>query len=56
MTDNGVDARPWLRALLILFSFLGYVASALLNGKLQRGSHAPIAAVRTRRFRVTFGE
>ena len=32
MTGNGPDARPWLRALLVLFSFLGYVASAQLSG------------------------
>jgi hypothetical protein len=32
MTNNGPDARPWLRALLVLFSFLGYVATAQLSG------------------------
>lgn len=32
MTNNTVDAKPWLRALLVLFSFLGYIASAQLSG------------------------
>jgi hypothetical protein len=30
--DNGPDARPWLRALLIVFSFLGYLADTALTG------------------------
>jgi hypothetical protein len=28
------DARPWLRAILILFSFFGYLADTALNGTL----------------------
>jgi hypothetical protein len=33
MFDNGAAARPWLRALLILTSVAGVVATALLNGQ-----------------------
>jgi hypothetical protein len=28
---NGPDARPWMRALLVLFSFISYAATAALN-------------------------
>ena len=32
MTDNGPAARPWLRALLLLFSLVGTIAAAQLSG------------------------
>lgn len=32
MTNNGPTARPWLRALLVFLSFVGYVATAQLSG------------------------
>jgi hypothetical protein len=32
MTDNGPTTTPWLRALLVMFSLLGYVGTAALNG------------------------
>jgi hypothetical protein len=32
MTDNGPSARPWLRAMLVFLSLVGYVAAAQLSG------------------------